>query len=159
MTEENTPAAAERTDSSLFTQHGKASLLEQYIDITDLRMQARNAKNNMRTHLMFNYIGLEAYVADFFKFFGNLYDATCFEVEQTKSKINKRDEVFTDEWKKRIETFFAKDFNAKDYDELRDMAKEGILLHDYYERLLGLSGFRKVSFFALNEEELWRKNF
>lgn len=156
----------EESGADMFEQKGKSAQLPQYDDITIRRMEAINAKANLRTWLVFNKSGLYGTLAAFHNYFGALVDSTILEITES----DKRQKPHLDEDDQaRIHIFLEDPFKNLDIKggdmeskanraEISKAAREAIQIHDLYEVALKKGGFRKISYAVLKDEHKWREN-
>lgn len=147
---------SEVEDSSIYNQHGRASQLPQYDDITIRRMEAINTNANLRTCIVGNRKGLYDSILLFHQYFGALFDSTYLEVEDKLEEDNKT----------LIKGFLNDPFKGLSLDNSLEsqQTKQQLIpigrlaneIHMIYEQALLDGGFRKLTYYAIKPEEKWR---
>lgn len=143
----------ESTDSdSIFQEHGKASQLQQYIDITIRNMEAITLAAVLRRDINFGSSNSEMYLdlKEFYRVFVGLYEATNLETEKHLNGSNKS-----------VKSFIEMPFSPLPAPVMNDNRNRGIMItalknaieqFEVYEKALKDAGFRKISYLSLKKE-------
>jgi hypothetical protein len=141
------------SNSNLFVEQGKSSVLPQYDDVTLKNMELINAVSVLRNSIVFNLADNTIFQAlkEFHFYFCALRDTTFIEIDKY---INQKEREVTE---KRINDvlFLPLSSNRK---LLILRGKECIEVFEIYQILMRKAGFRKISYFTLNEAEKFREN-
>lgn len=151
---------SEDSNEPIFNEHGKASQLPQYDDITLRNMELITLNAAMRNSFVFgaNNSSLFSILKQFHFHFGGLYDATFLETEKH----------LEDEEKVAIKLFLSNPIQKKLSHNLEDSINRKTLIDsvsnaldifEKYQMAMRAGGFRKITYQSLSESHKSRRNF